>query len=60
MKTVTLVVRVQVSTANEDKLENVISTIETPYEDEDGAAVNHFIKYGYEIMIMNRDDRKIK
>jgi len=60
MKTVTLTVRVKVDTDDEDKLEDVISTIETPYEDAEGAAVNHFIKYGYEIMIMDRDDRKTK
>jgi len=56
MKTVTLTVRIKMDTDDENKLEDLISTIETPIEDEDGP-FNSLIKYGYEIMIMDRDDK---
>jgi len=56
MKTVTLTVRVKMDTDNEEQFEKFISQIETPIEDEDGM-LNSLVKYGYEITIMDRDDK---
>jgi hypothetical protein len=60
MKIINLKVRVKVLENQEknaeDLLEDALYCIETPTEDDDGP-LDHLAKHGYEIMIMDRDDK---
>ena len=64
MKTITLKVQVKIKDDGldedmlEEKLNDILYCIETPVEDDDGP-LNHLEKYGHEIMIMDRSDKKV-
>jgi hypothetical protein len=59
MKTIILKVQIKIDTDDEDTIEQLIDSIETPIEDENGP-LDHLKKYNYEIMILDRSDKQTK
>jgi len=58
MKTIILKVQIKIDTNDESTIDDLISSIETPIEDENGP-LNHLEKYNYEVMILDRSDKKV-
>ena len=55
--TVTLQIKVDAEGEEADKqLGTLLNSIETPIGDKEGNFLNHLLKYGYEIMIMDRKE----
>lgn len=57
MKVVTLKIQIKVTKEKEAELEQILSTLETPVQGPDGKPIDHLKQTGYEIMIMDRDDK---
>ena len=57
MKTVIIKLQIKVDEFHEDLIEETINKLETQICYKDGNVINHYKSHGYEIMILDRNDK---